>query len=251
MKIPRVLIAGDRSSAGKTTVCIGLLSALRARGLKVQAFKVGLDYIDPGFHTAVSGRPSRNLDGFLMEPEVVKEIFIKGCNGADIAVIEGVRGLYEGLNYSDDVGSTAQIAKILDCPVILLINANSITRSVAAVVNGYRSFDPEVRIVSVILNNIGSERHGEKAQNAVEKHCGINVIGKIPHKNELKISMRHLGLVTATECKNRWNDFNSVLDKIKRSIEENLDLNAVFNLAKSARALKMNTPYSRIFHNYN
>lgn len=251
MKIPRVLIAGDRSSAGKTTVCIGLLSALRARGLKVQAFKVGLDYIDPGFHTAVSGRPSRNLDGFLMEPEVVKEIFIKGCNGADIAVIEGVRGLYEGLNYSDDVGSTAQIAKILDCPVILLINANSITRSVAAVVNGYRSFDPEVRIVSVILNNIGSERHGEKAQNAVEKYCGINVIGKIPRKNELKISMRHLGLVTATECKNRWNDFNSVLDKIKRSIEENLDLNAVFNLAKSARALKMNTPYSRIFHNYN
>jgi len=243
------MIAGDRSSAGKTTLCIGLLSALRAKGLEVQGFKVGLDYIDPGFHTVVSGRPSRNLDGFLMEPDVVREIFIRNCNGADIAVIEGVRGLYEGLNYSDDVGSTAQIAKILDSPVILLIDANSITRSAAAVVNGYRSFDPEVRIESVILNNIGSDRHGEKAQNAVETYSGINVIGKIPRKNELKISMRDLGLVTVTECKKRWNDFNSVLNKIKRAIEENIDLNAVVNLAKSARTLKMNTQYSGLFHN--
>jgi cobyrinic acid a,c-diamide synthase len=246
MNIPRVVIAGDRSSAGKTTVCTGLLSVLRERGLEVQGFKVGLDYIDPSFHTIVSGRPSRNLDGFLMPPEVVKEIFIRGSKGADIAVIEGVRGLYEGLNYSDDVGSTAQIAKILDCPVILVIDAGSITRSVAAVVSGYKSFDPEVQILGVILNNIGSDRHGEKAQKAVEKYSGIKVIGKIPRKSDLKISMRHLGLVTATECKNRWNDFNSVLDKIKDSVEINVDIKSLLEVARSAHALKMSG--SRIFH---
>jgi len=246
MNIPRVVIAGDRSSAGKTTVCIGLLGALRERGLEVQGFKVGLDYIDPGFHTLVSGRPSRNLDGFLMSPEVVKEIFIRGSKGADIAVIEGVRGLYEGLNYSDDVGSTAQIAKILHCPVILVIDAGSITRSVAALVNGYKSFNPEVQISGVILNNIGSERHGEKAQKAVEKYCGVKVIGKIPRKSDLKISMRHLGLITATECKKSGNDFNSVLDKIKNSVKENVDIKALLDVAKSAHALKKSE--SKIFH---
>ena len=246
MNIPRVVIAGDRSSAGKTTVCIGLLGALRDRGLEVQGFKVGLDYIDPGFHTLVSGRPSRNLDGFLMSPEVVKEIFMRGSKGVDIAVIEGVRGLYEGLNYSNDVGSTAQIAKILHCPVILVIDAGSITRSVAALVNGYKCFDPEVQISGVILNNIGSERHGEKAQKAVEKYCGVKVIGKIPRKSDLKISMRHLGLITATECKKRGGGFNGVLDRIKNSVEENVDLKAFLDVANSAHALK--TPVSRIFH---
>ncbi|MHC1610976.1 MAG: Ni-sirohydrochlorin a,c-diamide synthase, partial [Candidatus Methanospirareceae archaeon] len=233
-------------SAGKTTVCIGLLGALRDRGLEVQGFKVGLDYIDPGFHTLVSGRPSRNLDGFLMSPGVVKEIFIRGSTGADIAVIEGVRGLYEGLNYFDDVGSTAQIAKILDCPVILVIDAGSITRSVAALVTGYKSFDPEVQIAGVILNNIGSDRHGEKAGQAVERYCGINVIGKIPRKSELKISMRDLGLITATECKERWSDFNTVLDLIKDSVKENVDINSLLEIAKSAPALK--NQEIRIFH---
>jgi cobyrinic acid a,c-diamide synthase len=246
MNIPRVVIAGDRSSAGKTTICIGLLSALRESGLEVQGFKVGLDYIDPGFHTLVSGRPSRNLDGFLMPPAVLKEIFARGCEDADIAVIEGVRGLYEGLNYDDDVGSTAQIAKILDCPVILVIDSGSITRSVAAVVNGYKSLDSEVQLAGVILNNIGSDRHGEKAQKAVEKYSGIKVIGKIPRSSELKISMRPLGLITATECKNRWNDFSSVFDKIKTSVGENVDLEALFAIAESARPLGV--PEPRIFN---
>ncbi|MCW3133894.1 MAG: Ni-sirohydrochlorin a,c-diamide synthase [Methanophagales archaeon] len=246
ISIPRVVIAGDRSSAGKTTVCIGLLSALRAQGFEVQGFKVGLDYIDPGFHTLVSGRPSRNLDGFLMSPEVVKEIFFRGCAGADIAVIEGVRGLYEGLNYSDDTGSTAQIAKILRCPVILVVDAGSITRSAAAVVNGYKSFDSKVQISGVILNNIGSKRHGEKAELAVEEYSGVKVIGKIPRKSDLGISMRHLGLITATECENRRDDFDSVLNKIKTAVEKNVDMKMFFDIAKSACALK--TPETRIFH---
>ena len=245
INIPRVLIAGDRSSAGKTTVCIGLLGALRARGFEVQSFKVGLDYIDTGFHTLVSGRPSRNLDGFLMPPDTIKEIFVRGCEGADIAVIEGVRGLYEGLNYSNDIGSTAQIAKTLHCPVILVVDAGSITRSVAALVNGYKSFEPEVQLSGVILNNIGSERHGEKAELAVEKYSGVKVIGKIPRRSDLGISMRHLGLITATECKNRWNDFNSVLNEINKSVEENVDIEVLLAMAKSASRIKK--PDSKIF----
>ena len=243
--IPRVVIAGDRSSAGKTTVCIGLLSLLHERGLQVQGFKVGLDYIDPGFHTLVSGRRSRNLDGFLMSPEVVKELFVRACEDADIAVIEGVRGLYEGLNYYDDVGSTAQIAKILHCPVIMVVDAASITRSAAALVNGYRSFDPEVNLSGVILNNIGSSRHGEKAERAVEEYCGLKVIGKIPRRSDLAISMRHLGLITAEECKSRWDDFNNVLNRIKEAIESNLDISALLGIADSAPAL--NLPEPRLF----
>ena len=248
MDIPRVVIAGDRSSAGKTTVCIGLLSLLRERGLQVQGFKVGLDYIDPGFHTLVSGRRSRNLDGFLMSPEVVKELFVRACEDADIAVIEGVRGLYEGLNYYDDVGSTAQIAKILRCPVIMVVDAASITRSAAALVNGYRSFDPEVNLSGVILNNIGSSRHGEKAERAVEEYCGLKVIGKIPRRSDLAISMRHLGLITAEECKSRWDDFNNVLNRIKEAIESNLDISALLEIADSAPAL--NLPEPRLFQHH-
>jgi cobyrinic acid a,c-diamide synthase len=245
INVPRVVIAGDRSSAGKTTVCIGLLGALRERGLEVQSFKVGLDYIDPGFHTLVSGRPSRNLDGFLMPRDTVKEIFVRGSEGADIAVIEGVRGLYEGLNYSDDAGSTAQIAKILRAPVILVVDAGSITRSVAALVSGYKSFDPGVQIAGVILNNIGSARHGEKAEKAVETYSGEKVMGKIPRKSDLGISMRHLGLITATECENRWTDFNRVLDRIKATVETNVDIQMLLDVAKSARALK--APEVRVF----
>ncbi len=243
--IPRVLIAGDRSSAGKTTICIGLLSILRELGYTVQAFKVGLDYIDPGFHTLVSGRASRNLDGFIMPPEVVKETFGRACEGADMVIIEGVRGLYEGLNYNSDVGSTAQIAKILHCPTVLVVDASSITRSVAALVNGYRSFDPGVRISAVILNNLGSTRHGEKAERAVREYCGVDVIGKIPRSSDLAISMRHLGLVTAMECRTRWGEFKHVLERIQHTVEENMDISALVEIANTADALEL--PEPRVF----
>jgi len=167
LDIPRILIAGDRSSAGKTTISIGIMSVLRDMGYTVQPYKVGLDFIDPSYHTEVTGRFSRNLDGYLMSEDSVREVFSHASKGADIAIIEGVRGLYEGLEATSDIGSTAQIAKILKCPVILAINARSITRSTAALVSGYKSFDPEVNIVGVILNNIGSQRHAEKARKRI------------------------------------------------------------------------------------
>ena len=237
LEIPRILIAGDRSSAGKTTISIGIMSVLRDMGYRVQPFKVGLDFIDPSYHTEVTGRYSRNLDGYLMPESAIMEVYSHAVEGADIAIIEGVRGLYEGLEATSDIGSTAQIAKILKCPVILAINARSITRSTAALVSGYSSFDPDVNIVGVILNNIGGVRHGEKARTAIETYTGIPVIGEIPRNDSMKISMRHLGLIPAMEGRRKLPDFDENLGRIKTIIKEGIDIERFISLAGSAQPL--------------
>lgn len=237
LDIPRILIAGDRSSAGKTTISIGIMSVLRDMGYKVQPFKVGLDFIDPSYHTEVTGRYSRNLDGYLMTEAALREVYSHAVNGADIAIIEGVRGLYEGLSATSDIGSTAQIAKLLDCPVILVINARSITRSTAALVSGYKSFDPEVNIVGVILNNIGSSRHAEKAREAIETYTGTPVIGEIPRNDSMKISMRHLGLIPAIEGRRKVAGFDENLGLIKNIIREGIDIDRLLSLAATAQPL--------------
>ncbi|MCX9085368.1 MAG: Ni-sirohydrochlorin a,c-diamide synthase [Candidatus Methanoperedens sp.] len=234
LAMPRILIAGDRSSAGKTTISIGIMSVLRDMGYTVQPYKVGLDFIDPSYHTEVTGRYSRNLDGYLMSKDAVCEVFSHGSNGADIAVIEGVRGLFEGLEATSDIGSTAQIAKILQCPVILAINARSITRSTAALVSGYKSFDPEVNVVGVILNNIGGKRHAEKAKTAIETYTNTPVIGVIPRNDSMKISMRHLGLIPALEGRRRVADFDVNLGRIKEIIKEGIDIDRFISIANSA-----------------
>jgi len=158
IKIPRIILAGDRSSAGKTTISVGIMALLREKGRVVQPYKVGLDYIDPSYHSLITGRQGENLDGYLMPDRAVTEAFVHSSEGADIAVIEGVRGLYEGLESLSDVGSTAQIAKILKSPVILIVDAQSITRSTAAIVKGYKDFDRNVNLRGVILNNQLSQR---------------------------------------------------------------------------------------------
>jgi len=238
LEIPRILIAGDRSSAGKTTISIGIMSVLKDMGYKVQPFKVGLDFIDPSYHTEVTGRHSRNLDGYHMSEPAVREVFSHAVKGADIAVIEGVRGLFEGLEATSDIGSTAQIAKILKCPVVLVINARSITRSTAAIVSGYRSFDPEVNIVGVILNNIGSQRHGEKARTAIQTYTDIPVVGEIPRNESMIISMRHLGLIPAMEGRRRLAGFDDNLKRIKSIVKEGIDVKRLASLAGSAEALE-------------
>ncbi|NJD75890.1 MAG: Ni-sirohydrochlorin a,c-diamide synthase [Candidatus Methanoperedens sp.] len=245
LEIPRILIAGDRSSAGKTTISIGIMSVMREMGYKVQPFKVGLDFIDPSYHTEVTGRYSRNLDGYLMKDTAVKEVFSHAVEGADIAIIEGVRGLFEGLEATSDTGSTAQIAKILECPVILVINARSITRSTAALVSGYKSFDPDVNIVGVILNNIGSKRHSEKARIAIETYTGTPVIGEIPRNDSMKISMRHLGLIPAMEGRRRHADFDENLGRIKTITREGIDIERLVCLARDAKQLEK--PEENIF----
>ncbi len=232
---PRILIAGDRSSSGKTTIVAGLLSALRGRCLQVQPFKVAMDYIDPSYHTWITGRSCRNLDGYLMTQAAVREIYAHAAEGADIAVIEGVRGLYEG--YDEDLGSTAQIAKLLQVPVIFVVDARSITRSCAAIVKGYMDFDPEVQFKGVILNKVGSERHAQKAIKEIERYAGLEVVGVIRRNEDMHLAMRHLGLVPVLEGKTRHEGFQERVDKIRQIVEEGLNLDRIMEIAREAEPL--------------
>ncbi len=232
---PRILLAGDRSSSGKTTIVAGLLSALRSRGLQVQSFKVAMDYIDPSYHTWITGRACRNLDGYLMPENAVREIYSHASEGADVSVIEGVRGLYEG--YDGDLGSTAQIAKLLKVPVVFVVDARSITRSAAALVKGYMDFDPEVQIRGVILNKVGSERHASKARSEIERYAGVEVVGVIPRNDSMHLAMRHLGLVPVLEGKTRHEGFEERLNRIREIVEEGLDIDRILEMAGEAEPL--------------
>jgi cobyrinic acid a,c-diamide synthase len=238
--LPRILLAGDRSSSGKTTIVAGLLSALRNRGLAVQSYKVALDYIDPSYHTGITGRWCRNLDGHLMPEKTIQEVYAHAAEGADVAVIEGVRGLYEG--YDGDRGSTAQIAKMLRSPVILVVDARSITRSAAALVKGYIDFDPAVDIRGVILNKVGGERHAKKAISAIRDHAGVEVVGVIPRDESMHLSMRHLGLVPMLEGERRHTGFAERLAKIRDVVEEGLDIDRILEIAAEAEPLEAPEP---------
>ncbi len=226
------LIAGDRSGSGKTSITLAL-SALLSADRTVQTFKVGMDYIDPSYLAGVTGRPCRNLDGYVMSPGEVRAIFAHGCRGADVAVVEGVRGLFEGAEALTDLGSTAAIAKQLDLPVVLVINARSITRSAAAIVKGFLAFDPDVDIRGVVLNNVTGTRHQEKAVRAIEHYCGIPVVGAIPRTAEMELAMRHLGLVPYREGQGHG-EFLARIETVKRMIGEHVDLDALLALAKEA-----------------
>ncbi len=238
--IPRILLAGDRSSSGKTTIVAGLLSALRGRGLAVQSYKVALDYIDPSYHTGITGRWCRNLDGHLMPEKTIREVYAHAVEGADVAVIEGVRGLYEG--YEGDRGSTAQIAKMLRSPVILVVDARSITRSAAALVKGYIDFDPAVDIRGVILNKVGGERHARKAISAIREYAGVEVVGVIPRDESMHLSMRHLGLVPMLEGEKRQAGFAERLAKIQEVVEDGLDIDRILEIAAEAEPLEVPEP---------
>jgi len=224
-----LLISGDRSGSGKTSITLALASLL-SQHRTVQTFKVGMDYIDPSYLSAVTSRPCRNLDGFVMDPEDIRTIFAHGCRGADVALTEGVRGLFEGAESLSDAGSTAGIAKALDLPVVLVVNARSITRSAAAIVRGFRDFDPAIRIRGVILNNIGSGGHRKKAVEAIEHYCGIPVLGAIPYTEGMALEMRHLGLIPYLEGKVD-RAFDDRLRVIRDLVGEHVDLDRLLACA--------------------
>jgi len=192
--IPSFLIAGTHSGVGKTTVTLGLMAALRARGLNVQPFKVGPDFIDPSHHTAICGRPSRNLDPFMMGEDGVRRSFCSALAGADVAVVEGVMGLYDGMD-GTDVSSTAEVAKILDLPVLLVINVHGMSRSAAALEKGFAEFDRGVRLAGTVLNQVGSERHLAMLKSCLE----LPIFAALPREREMEMKSRHLGLVMGFE----------------------------------------------------
>jgi cobyrinic acid a,c-diamide synthase len=223
--IPRIIIAGTHSGCGKTTIASGTMAALTARGMKVQPFKVGPDFIDPSHHTQICRRPSRNLDPFMMGEKQCIETFLRATEGADIAVIEGVMGMYDGVDGSD-IASTAHVARILKAPVVLVVDAKGMSRSVHALIDGYRRFDPSVSFAGVIFNRIGSPRH----RSMIEASLDLPSFGMIPRKESLVVKSRHLGLMMAHES-GTMADFGSI-------IEEHADLDALIASATLARPLK-------------
>jgi cobyrinic acid a,c-diamide synthase len=193
-----VVIAGAASGVGKTTVAAAIMGALTERGYKVQPFKAGPDYIDPSYHGAVCGFPCRNLDTWLLSPEAIRELFHRAMVGKDIAVIEGVMGLYDGANGDDDAGSTAQLAKLLGLPVVLVLDASKSSRSVGAVALGFKAFDPEVNLAGVILNGIAGDLHLELAQPSLQV-AGVTPLGYLPGRQDFTLPERHLGLIPTAE----------------------------------------------------
>ncbi len=192
-RIPRLVMAGTHSGAGKTTVASGLMAALVARGLRVQGFKTGPDYIDPQCHRWATGRPGRNLDTWLMTPGQIRRGFARAAAGADVAVIEGVAGLYDGAGGGGEVGSTAHLAKLLDAPVVLVLDARASARSAAAVALGFRVLDPDVQVAGVICNRVGSDRHTEMIRDAL---AGIDMplLGALGRDENLQVPEDRLGL---------------------------------------------------------
>lgn len=223
--VPRIVLAGAGSGVGKTTIATGLMRRL-SRRCRVQGFKVGPDFIDPMFHAAATGRASRNLDSFMLEPHVMKELFGWSTRDADIAVVEGVRGLYDGLTAVGDTGSTAEIAKMLDAPVVLVVNARSLAKSAAAVVLGFRALDPSVRIAGVILNQVSNPRHLAKATEAVESLAGVEVVGSVGRQRE-GVPERHLGLIMPDGSR------EDTLDTLEALVED-VDVERIVEIASSA-----------------
>ncbi len=194
----RFIIAGTHSGTGKTTITAGIIKALRKRGFEVQPFKVGPDYIDPGYHTLASDRQTRNLDGWMLTREQVQEVMSRNIPRNGIGVVEGVMGLYDGYTADGEEGSTAQIAKITNSPVFLIIDGAKMARSAAAVALGYQTLDPEVPIAGLIFNRLGGERHYNLLKKAVEP-LNIPVLGYFPREPEVLLPERHLGLVPTSE----------------------------------------------------
>ncbi|MFD8899218.1 cobyrinate a,c-diamide synthase [Streptomyces ardesiacus] len=228
--VPRLVVAAPSSGSGKTTVATGLMAALCARGLAVSPHKVGPDYIDPGYHALATGRAGRNLDAYLCGPDLVGPLFLHGARGCDIAVVEGVMGLYDGAAGEGELASTAQVAKLLRAPVVLVVDASSQSRSVAALVHGFVSWDPEVRIGGVILNKVASDRHEALLREAVDS-VGVPVLGVLRRAARVDVPSRHLGLVPVAE---RHAQAVDAVAAMAAQVADGCDLEALVALARGA-----------------
>jgi cobyrinic acid a,c-diamide synthase len=242
--VPRLVIAAPASGSGKTTVTCGLMAALRARGLAVSGHKVGPDYIDPGYHALATGRPPRNLDPFLCGEDLIAPLFRHGAAGAQVAVIEGVMGLFDGLDQTampanltgpidPDFGSTAHVARLLGAPVVLVVDAARAGRSVAALAAGFAGFDPRTPVAGVILNRVASDRHERLLRDALAG-TGLPVYGAIRRTEGIITPSRHLGLIPAAE---RASAAGPAIDRMGALIAAQCDLDALLALARGAPAL--------------
>ncbi len=230
MNAPRLVIAGTSSGVGKTTVTLAILAALKARGRQVQPFKAGPDFIDPGHHAAATGRPSRNLDGWMLGEAVNRDIFTRAAVDVDISIVEGMMGLFDGSSPLNEIGSTAELAKQLDAPVLLVIDGSAMARSAAAMVSGYAKFDPALRVAGVLFNRVGSDGHYKLLKAAVEQETDVVAVGYLRPDPAVTISDRHLGLVTAME-----QGMGELYGRLAKAAEETIDLDRIEALARSCR----------------
>src|SRR5262245_12844021 len=227
-RVPVLVIAGVSSGVGKTTITLGILEALRRRGLTVQAFKAGPDFIDPAFHALATSRPAYNLDGWMCGPDYVRTSVARHAADADLAVVEGVMGCFDGLEGSSDAGSTAELAKWLGAPVLLVLDVGAMARSAAAVLLGFERFDPDLELAGVICNRAGGLLHRQWLQDAVSRSCKTRMLGAVPHDPSVVLPERHLGLVTAAE-----GGYTADLGRrLAELIEQHVDVDALIGAAR-------------------
>jgi cobyrinic acid a,c-diamide synthase len=223
----RLIVAAPMSGSGKTTLTAGLIAACVARGLRVAPFKVGPDYIDPSYHALAAGRPCHNLDAWMLPEREVAALLEQQSRGADLALIEGVMGLFDGVSGDDDTGSAAHIARLTGAPVLLVLDVRAMARTAAALVRGLRDFDPRVRLAGVVLNRAGSERHAALVRAAIEQQTGVPVLGFLRREEQLHLPERHLGLVPTAEP-GRWQEW---LAAVRERVEATVDLERLLALA--------------------
>lgn len=229
MTYPRLLIAGTHSGAGKTTVALALMAAFHARGYAVQPFKIGPDFIDPGHHRMACGRDSRNLDGWMLNQVKNKATFINAAQEADLSIIEGMMGLFDGSSAVNDRGSAAELARLLHIPILLVVDAGAMARSVAAMVHGYATFDATLSISGVLFNRVNSHGHHQLLKAAVEHETPVKAVGYFPSEPQFGIADRYLGLQTALEEKNP-----RFYQQLGEAVSKTVDLNLIQQLARSA-----------------
>ncbi|CFY09128.1 Cobyrinic acid a,c-diamide synthase CbiA [Syntrophomonas zehnderi OL-4] len=228
----RLAIGAPHGRSGKTTITLGLIVALKRMGLKVQPFKKGPDFIDPAWLSLAAGRSCRSLDLYFLDKEQLVEQYVTGSQGADISIIEGAMGLFDGLDLEGS-DSTAAVARAVKAPIILVIDTTRMTRSAAAIVKGFQHFEPETEIAGVILNKVARPRHEDMLRNSIEYYTGIPVVGAVPKQKTPLIAERHLGLVTVQE----WSKANELLENISIQMEQHVNLKAILEIAQTAQLL--------------
>lgn len=237
----RVMISAPSGRSGKTIITTGICALFKKRGLVVQPFKKGPDYIDPSWLTAASNRPCRNLDLFMMKKDTILKSFYKFTADVDIAVIEANMGFYDGIN-KNGTDSPAGLARLLDCPTVLVINPSRMTRSVAALIKGYTEFEPNNHIKGVILNNVSGIRHEKKLLDSIKRHCGIPVLGSVPKSSALNIKERHLGLIHFKENGHG----EEIISQLADFLEHYIDLDGILSLARDVTDIKYHKATKKI-----
>jgi cobyrinic acid a,c-diamide synthase len=240
--IPCIVIGGTHSGVGKTSVATALMSAYVRRGLKVQAFKIGPDFIDPSFHRAATGRASHNLDGWMLSRDVNLRLYRRASEDADLCIVEGVMGLFDGYSANSESGSTAEMAKWLDAPVVLVVDGSGLARSGAALVHGFESFDPQLRVAGAIFNYVSSDKHFDYLRDSVRAHCRATPLGYLPTDDlAVRVPERHLGLHLADEVLTP-----DLLGGLAGWIERTVDLEAVLALAGTARTMPQTVSFPKL-----